>query len=133
MSQRLLRVCELLKRELGTILQRDYTFDGVLVTVGSVDVTPDLRHGHVFIGVIGDQRRARRVIEKLNHEHGAIQKKISSRVVLKHTPKLSFNLDDSVERGVRLLSVIQDVDALPTAPPEEEETSADQGEEAGHA
>jgi ribosome-binding factor A len=129
MSQRLLRVCELLKRELGAILQRDYAFDGVLVTVNSVDVTPDLKQGHVFIGVIGDQKLARRVIEKLNREHGAIQKRISSRVVLKNTAKLTFKLDDSVERGVHLLAVIQDVDALPTAPPEEETPLGDEKEE----
>ena len=121
MSQRLLRVCELLKRELGTILNRDYTFDGVLVTVNSVDVTPDLRQGHVFIGVIGDPKLARRAVEKLNRDHGAIQQRISNRVVMRNTTKLHFKLDDSVERGVHLLSVIQDVDAMPTAPPEEEE------------
>ncbi len=120
MSQRLLRVCELLKRELGAVLQRDYIFDGVLVTVNSVDVTPDLKQGHVFIGVIGDQKLARRVVEKLNREHGAIQRKISRRVVLKNTAKLTFTLDDSIERGVHLLTVIQDVDALPTAPPDTE-------------
>ena len=52
MSQRLLRVRELLKREIGSLLSNDYSFNA-LVTVNDVDVTPDLKNAHIFIGIIG--------------------------------------------------------------------------------
>lgn len=111
----MLRVCELIKREVGQVITRDYVFDA-LVTVNAVDVTPDLRSGHVFVGVLGTDTQKRKVIERLNREHGKIQQRINKRVVLKYSPKLYFELDDSVERGVRTLTLIQDIEAAgPTA------------------
>ncbi len=109
MSQRLLRVRELLKREIGLVVARDYVFDS-LVTVNDVDVTPDLRNGHVFVGVIGGEGEGRKAVALLNRERGNIQRQLNKRVVLKYSPKLHFKLDDSVERGVRTLSVIEGID-----------------------
>lgn len=98
-----------MKREIGSLISRDYEFDA-LVTVNSVDLTPDFRQGHVFIGIIGDERQSRNVIKRLNSDRGMIQRRISKRVVLKYTPQLNFKLDDSVERGVRTLEVIEQID-----------------------
>ena len=74
MSQRILRVRELLKREIGTLISQDYSFNA-LVTVNDVDVTPDLRNGHVFIGVIGSDQEKTKVVSTVNKERGMIQKK----------------------------------------------------------
>jgi len=52
MSQRVLRVRELIKRELSTMLTRDFDFPGVLVTVNDVDITPDFKQAHVFIYIL---------------------------------------------------------------------------------
>ena len=111
MSQRILRVRELLKREIGTLISQDYSFNA-LVTVNDVDVTPDLRNGHVFIGVIGSDQEKVNVVKTLNKERGMIQKKISKRVVMKFTPKLHFKSDESIERGVRTLNVIDELDSF---------------------
>ena len=53
MKHRLLRVNEVVKRELSMIITRDMKFEDVLVTVNTVDVTPDLRNAHVFVSVLG--------------------------------------------------------------------------------
>ncbi|MEE2808247.1 MAG: 30S ribosome-binding factor RbfA [Verrucomicrobiota bacterium] len=111
MSQRILRVRELLKREIGSLISQDYEFNA-LVTVNDVDVTPDLRNGHVFIGVIGSEQEKSKVVNKLNRERGMIQKKISKRLVMKFTPKLHFKSDESIERGVRTLNVIDSLDPI---------------------
>ena len=111
MSQRILRVRELLKREIGSIISQDYGFNA-LVTVNDVDVTPDLRNGHVFIGVIGSDQEKINVVNTLNKERGMIQKKISKRVVMKFTPKLHFKSDESIERGVRTLNIIDSLDPI---------------------
>ena len=111
MSQRILRVRELLKREIGSLISQDYEFNA-LVTVNDVDVTPDLRNGHVFIGVIGSEQEKSKVVNKLNRERGMIQKKISKRLVMKFTPKLHFKSDESIERGVRTLNVLDSLDPI---------------------
>ena len=57
MKHRLLRVNELLKRELSSLLVREMTFENLLVTVNQVDVTPDLKSAHVYISVLGSKGR----------------------------------------------------------------------------
>ena len=125
MSQRLLRVRELLKREIGQVITRDFEFDS-LVTVNDVDVTPDLRSAHVYVGVIGGGGAKSRVVSTLNRDHGAIQRQIAKRVVLKFTPQLHFELDESVERGVRTVALLQELeDEQKAAAGEEGETEGE--------
>lgn len=124
----MLRVEELVKRELGAIIQRDYAFDGAMVTVNAVSVAPNLRNASVFFGVIGDPSAHHKIERALNRDHGAIQKKLTSRVTLKYTPQLRFKYDDSVERGVKTLSLIQELDDL--LPDEEEEEFENEPDEA---
>ena len=121
MSQRLLRVRELIRRELGALLQKEMDFDGLLVSIHDVDITPDLRHCHVFFGVIGRNRDEHWVLEQLEKHRGVLQSKLSKRVILKHTPQLHFKADHSIERGVRTLQALEAVDLLPTADLLEEE------------
>lgn len=109
MNHRITRVRELLKRELSEAIQRELTFDGVIVTVNDVDVTPDLKQGHVFVGVIGDAPKKEKALEKLKGNRALLQKIISKRVVLKYTPQLHFRLDDSVARGVNVISIMDEI------------------------
>lgn len=110
MKNRLLRVRELLQRELGAIIARDHAFPGVLVTVNDVDITPDLKHCYVYIGVIGPEQKAERVVEKLNFQHGELQSRVAKRVILKNTPRFHFRLDHSVERGVKVTGIMEMID-----------------------
>jgi len=109
-KNRLVRVRELLQREVGAILARDHAFPNVLVTVNDVDITPDLKHAHFYIGVIGPQHEAENVIATLNHRHGDLQTRVSKRVILKNTPRFHFRLDHSIERGVRVTSILETID-----------------------
>lgn len=119
MSRRIDRVNELLRREISTVIQHDFEWNGKMVTVSGVEVTQDLKEGKVWIGVIGGS--AEGIIEKLNKAHGAIQKAVMKRVVLKSTPVLSFRHDASAVRGVEIVNLLEEVDKLPKAPLEEEE------------
>ena len=118
MSRRIDRVNELLRREISTVIQRDYEWEGKMITVSAVEVTQDLKEGRVWIGVIGGG--AEPVIEKLNRAHGAIQAAVMKRVVLKSTPVLRFKHDDSAVRGVEIVNLLEEVDKLPKAPLEDE-------------
>jgi len=117
MSRRLDRVNELLRREIGNIIQKDYEWHNRLVTVSDVEVTQDLKEGRVWIGVLGGE--ANSVLEKLNKDHGAIQSKVMKRVVLKSTPVLQFRHDSSAVRGVEIVNLLEEVDKLPKAPVED--------------
>ncbi|HJM63358.1 MAG: 30S ribosome-binding factor RbfA [Roseibacillus sp.] len=119
MSRRTDRVNELLKREISGVLQRDFEWDGSLVTVNAVEVSQDLKDAKVFIGVLGGHEG--KVISRLNREHGSIQGRVMKRVVLKNTPVLRFLSDDSVVRGVDIVNLLDEVAELPKAPQEEEE------------
>lgn len=109
MKHRLERVCEVLKRELGAILVRDIDFSPVLVTVSSVDVTPDLKQAHVFVSALGSPGQRRQAMEKLERNRVHLQGEIAKRVTLKHTPHLFFKLDESIERGSRILTIMDEL------------------------
>ena len=114
MKHRLLRVNELLKRELSSLLVREMTFENLLVTVNQVDVTPDLKSAHVYISVLGSKGR-KEVLPKLEASRTALQADLSKHVVLKYTPHLVFHLDDSIERGDRVLEILQEIEPPPSA------------------
>lgn len=120
MSQRQDRVNELLRREISTVIAKDYEWPGVLVTVIEVDITQDFKEARVWMSILGGM--AQPVLEKLNRDHGRIQGKITKRVVLKTTPILSFRHDSSAERGVSMVNLLEEVDKLPKAPEAEAET-----------
>ncbi len=120
MSNRLARVSELLKREICTCLEKDFEFTGVLVTVHDVVVTADLRTANVFIGIVGEENRRGSVMELLKKKRGQIQTQVMKRVVLKYTPQLNFRFDDSVERGVRGVNLLDEIARdLPPDDPEQ--------------
>lgn len=109
MKHRIERVCEVLKRELGRIILRELTFSTPLVTVSGVEITPDLKQAHVFVSALGNDAQRQNVLTVLEQNRGMLQAQVSKRVVLKHTPHLNFKLDDSIERGSRVLNILDDL------------------------
>ncbi len=115
----MLRVNEVVRRELSTIIARDLAFEDVLVTINQVDVTPDLKNGHVFVSVLGKGSRGA-VIEKLEKERTHLQSEMAKKVVLKFTPHLVFHLDNSTARGARVIEILEEI-----APVEDEPAQGD--------
>jgi ribosome-binding factor A len=109
MKHRLQRVNEVLRRELGELLTREFTFKAKLVTVQQVDVTPDLKHAHVFVSIIGTEEESKAAMARLHESRPQLQQSLSRRVVLKYTPHLHFKLDDTNERGTRVISILEDL------------------------
>ena len=122
MSQRLDRINELLRREISTVLQKDFEFRDCLVTISGVEITQDLREAKVFVSILGTPPGT--VLEKLNQKRGLIQRRIAKRVVLRCTPILDFRVDSSAERGVEMVNILDEVDKIPKAPLEDDEESA---------
>jgi ribosome-binding factor A len=108
MKHRLLRVNELLKRELSSLVTRELTFEDALVTINQVDVTSDLKSAHVYVSILGKGRAA--AMKQLEESRSTLQADLSRHVVLKYTPHLIFHLDDSVERGARVIEIMQEIE-----------------------
>jgi len=119
----MLRVNEVVRRELSTILTRELTFDDVLVTINDVDVTPDLKSGHVFVSVLG-KGSPTAVIELLEKNRTVLQAELAKKVVLKYTPHLVFHLDNSTERGTRVFKILQEIEPIAEEPDDSEKDDA---------
>jgi len=109
MKHRLLRVNEMLKRELSGLIAREMNFEQGLVSINQVDVTANLKNAHVFVSVLGTTGTA--VIGQLEAHRSALQAAIAKHVSLKYTPHLVFHLDDSIERGARVIEIMQEIDS----------------------
>lgn len=120
MKHRLERVRELIKRELGTIIQRDVAFSASLVSITSVDITPDLKQAHIFISAIGTESQKRASLAALEAHRVALQHELSKRVILKFTPRLNFKLDESIERGTRVIELMDHLGLSHITPDDEE-------------
>src|ERR1700761_4412124 len=96
-SLRLQRVRELLKRELGEIIRREIPVgEAGLITVNDVGVSNDLHSATVFLGVLGNSEQQKKALTAVNEHRKHIQGLIGNAVILKYTPHLKFQIDDSV-------------------------------------
>src|SRR5262249_16915877 len=80
-----------------------------LVTVTGVSVSRDLREGIVYVAVHGDEREQQATLEGLESAHSFLQSRIARQLRLKRTPHLSFEYDPSVERGIRMTKLINEL------------------------
>jgi ribosome-binding factor A len=130
MSLRLERVRELLKRELGEIIRRELPIsEAGLITVNEVGVAPDLKSATVFVGVIGTPGQRKKAANLLEKESKRIQGLIGRAVVLKYTPHLKFVIDEAIERGNRVLEILDEIEKSSTssAPAEPNKPIANEG------
>ena len=82
-----------------------------LVTVTGVNVTPDLREATVYVSVLGGERKRRETLAGLASAHGVLQARINRELNLRRTPTLTFSYDESVEQGVRMTQLIDEIAA----------------------
>ena len=110
-SLRLQRVRELLKREIGEAIRREFHVSECgLISVNDVDVAGDLKSATVFISILGNPDQQKRGFQMLNDHRVRIQGLVARAIVLKYTPKLKFAFDDSIVRGNRVLQIIEELE-----------------------
>lgn len=110
MSKRIVRVNELLKREISAQLHTHYRTQAVRITITDVETAPDLRRARVFYSVVGDacvhteaDAMLRRIAKDLRH-------RVGREVILKYLPEFEFCYDPSLERGAGILEVIDEIE-----------------------
>ena len=81
----------------------------VMVTVTAVRVSPDLHDARVYVSVLGGHKRRRSALAGLASAAGVLQQRLASELSLKRTPRLAFEYDPSVEHGVRMSNLIDEL------------------------
>jgi ribosome-binding factor A len=109
MSDRMRRVNESVRQVLSETLPELKDPRIGFVTITGVETSPDLRHARVFVSVFGSEKKRQATLEGLAAAHGVLQSRIAHELRLKRTPQLAFEYDRSVEEGVRMSKLIDEL------------------------
>lgn len=111
------RIGEEIREELSLLLQREVKDPGVgFVTLTFVKVSADLQVARVYYTVLGDDKAKRESKRALERATPYLRRQISQRLRLRRSPELAFQYDESVERGERIESLIQEIHAAERPP-----------------
>ena len=107
MSVRTDRVASVVKQEIGTILQKNFTVaDSGLITVTEVRMSPDLKIAKVYVSVLGDSAQKDKSLAFLEEHKSSIRSELGHHVRLKFTPAISFFLDESLDRAMNIENIL---------------------------
>ena len=109
MTERMRRVNELVREVVAEAVGELKDPRIGLVTVTGVRVSPDLREGTVYVSVLGSEKKRLKSLAVLEAARGRLQTRVGRELDLKRTPQLAFEYDPSVERGVRMTKLINEL------------------------
>jgi ribosome-binding factor A len=108
-NRRVSRVAELIKREVSQMLLNGIKDDRVgtgMVSVTDVDVSGDLQHATIFVSIYGTQEAKAETMAGLKSATGYVRSELGARIRLRRTPEVLFVEDRSIERGTKVLSLL---------------------------
>ena len=112
MTPRTDRVDELLRQEIGSILAREVADPRIgFATITDVETAPDLRHARVWVSVIGTDAERAATLAALDRAMGFVRRELGTRLRLRRIPDLHVRLDDTAERGTRVLRLLDTLEA----------------------
>ena len=117
MTHRIQRLNSLLRHEISELLQRQIKDPrlGSFIAVTEVSISLDLRHAKIFVSHIGSVEQRQETMSTLASASGFFRRELAKRLRLRRIPELSFQWDDSIERGTHLLELIDQIDTDDTA------------------
>ena len=108
---RMRRVDEAVRAVLSDAISKDLQDPRVgFVTVTAVKTSPDLRHARVYVSVLGDEDQRADSLTGLRSARGFLQSRVATELTLKHTPAITFEYDESVDRGMRISRLLDETD-----------------------
>jgi len=110
-ARRLQRVNDLIRDEISELLRRevrDPRLSGI-ISITHVDTSPDLRYAKVYVSVMGTDQDKQEAERGLQAASGFLRRELGARLTIRYTPELLFYLDESIEKGDRLLQLIKEV------------------------
>lgn len=110
---RLKRVQALIRDEIGTMIVMGIVKDpriSHMSSVTDVRVSKDINYAKVYISSFEDHASLEKTVAALNHASGFIQQRLAKRMKTRNTPKLSFFMDNSIENGIRMTNLLEELD-----------------------
>jgi ribosome-binding factor A len=119
MTQRTDRIDQQLREEIGAILAREIADPRIgFATITDVETVPDLSHARVWVSVIGQPDERKATLRALAHAMPYVRRQLGTRLHLRRIPELHVELDETAERGTRLLKLLEDLEAGRTPDPD---------------
>ena len=109
-NNRLNRINEELKREISNIINYEVTNSNItgLISVTKVKISPDLRYARVYVSIL-NSRNTKQTLAGLKSSSGFIRSRIAEKINLRVTPELVFELDDSMQYGEKIDTILKDI------------------------
>ncbi len=111
MAHRIERVNSLIRQEISELLQRQVKDPRLssFIAITEVSTSPDMKYAKIFVSRVGSEGERQETLNALASASGFLRSELFKRLKLQHTPELSFQWDDSIERGAHLLQLIDEV------------------------
>jgi ribosome-binding factor A len=110
MTERMRRVNEAIRETLAEAVGELKDPRIGFVTVTGVDTSSDLRQARVYVSVLGNERKREKTLQGLESAHGVLQAKLAAELRMKRTPQLAFEFDPTVQEGMRMSQLIDELD-----------------------
>ncbi len=121
-TRRTVRVAEVLRKELAACMNQSLDLEGLLITISSVELPPDMKQAFVYVSTIHPELDKVKTLALLTRNRREWQGRIGRRLGAKFTPQLIFRFDDAVERGDRVMEILTKLELEKEKPSEEKES-----------
>lgn len=117
MTRRTERINDLLREEISDLIRYEVKDPrvGGLISITEVHVSPDLRQARVFVSVMGTDEEKVATFRALRAAAGFLQRALRKRLTIRRVPELAFLADESIERGARILALIEETQEGPAS------------------
>lgn len=115
-TRRTVRVAEVLRKELAACMTQSLDLEGLLITISSVELPPDMKQAFVYVSTINPELDKEKTLALLSRNRKEWQARIGRRLGTKFTPQLMFRFDDAIERGDRVMEILTKLDLEKEAP-----------------
>jgi ribosome-binding factor A len=105
-TRRTVRVAEVLRKELAACMSRSLDLEGMLITISSVELPPDMRQAYIYVSTLNPELDHDKALAILLRNRKEWQSSIGRRLGLKFTPQLIFRFDTAIERGDRVMEIL---------------------------
>jgi ribosome-binding factor A len=105
-TRRTIRVAEVLRKELSALMTQSLDLEGMLITISSVELPPDMKQAYVYVSTLNPEVELGSALAILNRNRRDWQSSIGRRLGLKFTPQLIFRFDEAIERGDRVMEIL---------------------------
>lgn len=109
-TRRTVRVAEVLRKELSACMSQSLELEGMLITISSVELPPDMRQAYIYVSTLNPKLEQDKALAILVRSRRAWQSFIGRRLGMKFTPQLIFRFDSAVERGDRVMQILSQIE-----------------------